>query len=115
MNRKLTRFEQNKEDSWKIVVICIGLMILCLFIGAGISLFDGEVNHYVPHRSIDIKNDGTTTIITGTLHRYNGNEYMKVKRVLTLPSIDATEKTVQRMSEELDRYEMYFNKEIRSE
>ena len=108
------RYVIAKEDSWKTVLMFIIVAILCLFIGATIHLFDGNINNNVPHRSIDIQNNGTTTIITGTLHRYNDGEYMKIKKVLTLPSINATDKTIQRMAERLDRYELYFNEQIRS-
>lgn len=108
------RYVIARKDSWKSVIGFICLVIACLAIGSSITLFDKDINNNVPHRSIDIQNDGTITVITGMLHRYNDDEYMKIKKVLILPSIDATNKTIQRMAERLDRYELYFNEQIRS-
>lgn len=105
---------EHSEETFKVAAIAIILMILCLIIGANIELFDGEINDNVPHRSIVVTNDGMITTITGTVHRYNNKEYLKLKRIITLPSLKVSEKTVQRMAEELDRSGLYFNKQIRS-
>lgn len=108
------RFEQNKEDSWKIAAIIVSILIIVLLIGMSITLFDKEINDNIPHRSIVITNDGEFVTIIGTTHKYDGQSYLKLKRIVKLPSLSVNEKTVQRMAEELDRHELYFNKQIRS-
>ena len=109
------RYYIAKKDSWWTMLLFLLWTVICLTIGSSITLFDKKINNGVPHRSVDIQNDGTTTIITGILHRYNDDEYMKVKRILEVSSFDVEEKTIQRMSEELSRYELYFNKQVRSQ
>ena len=107
-----------KRDSWKTSVIVLTVIILSMIAGTQLcELFPNEIANNVEHRSIDIDSDGNFVTIVGTVHRYNDElgEYMKIKRVSIVSAIDASEKSIQRMAEELDRHELYFNKKVRSQ